>query len=243
MIIFYKCSFRSSHGFRIGKYHPDTGELVYISEKSDEIINAIPKTIEYTLSNQLGKCFLLATDEHGKVFFGAYRLVEGNDDKYVNAVFYAPETPEKILNIYEYFCQHPPSAVQMMLDSIRRAEPHETQYRDIGFVVQPEILSQFLENMDSSKIDGILTIPEPNAIVAFITEDSYEDYQITLESGFSVNPKKMFLCEKYHPENETIEQYQLAKRAFFKPAVMIAPPVMVGGIAGLIVILILLLLK
>ena len=121
MIIYFKCSFRSSHGFTLSKYDSETKQLCYISEKNADTSSVIPKTIEYTLSHQLGQCVVLGTDENGNLFLGVYRLIEGNDDKYVNAVFYDKDEPKNLLALYEYFGTKHYSAVLKLLDSVERA--------------------------------------------------------------------------------------------------------------------------
>ena len=241
MIIFYKCSFRASHGFGIGKYNTDTNQLSYISEKSEEIENALPKTVEYTLSHQLGRCLLLATDENGNYFLGVYRLIEGNDDKYVNAIFYDCDNPQYIIALYEYFCSNQKSSSLRLLESVQRASSVEYDKSCLEFTVRSEIIKELLNDALSSSSEKETKKIAPNSILAFITTDEYDNYQIAIEDKFSVN--KMFLCEKYNTDTETITDYQLAIKNF-KTSLPILLPVAISsaGVALALIIAFLILL-
>lgn len=235
MVIFYKCSFRASHGFGIGKYDTDTNQLSYISEKSAEIENALPKTVEYTLSHQLGRCLLLATDENGNYFLGVYRLIEGNDDKYVNAIFYDCDNPQYIIALYEYFCSNQKSASLRLLESIQRTGSEEYDESCLEFAVQSGIIKELLNDALPSCSERETKKTSPNSILAFITTDEYENYQIAIEDKFSVN--KMFLCEKYNSDTEMITDYQLALKKF-KTTLFVPLPVAIGGAVAALALII-----
>lgn len=231
MEIIYKCSFRSSNGFRIGKYNAETKQLSYISEKSAEIKKALPDTVAYTLSHELGRCLFLAADENGDCFLGMYRLIEGNDDKYVNAVFYDPDNPRYIAALYEYFCSHQKSASTLLLNSIQRASSGEYSQSGLEFTVQPEIIKKLLNDALSSCPEADIKKADPNSVLAFISAYNYYDFQNTIESKFNV--KKMFLRENCNMDDETIVKYQPAAE---KPAV--PRPVVYGGGGALLAALI-----
>lgn len=239
MIIFYKCSFKSSHGFSIGKYDTNQNRLSFVSEKSNERDVTFPKTIEYTLSYQLGRCLLLATEENGYYFFGVYRLIEGNDDKYVNAVFYDRDNPKKILAMYNYFCTNQKDASNYLMQSIQRASEEQYAKTNLEFKVQTESINQLIHNAEASYTEITIKNSPPNFIYAFITTDKYNDYQIVLEDKFSIT-KKTFLCENYNTESNIIENYQLAIQRIKKSSLKI--PIILGGIILLIIILLILLL-
>ncbi|HAJ97403.1 MAG TPA: hypothetical protein DCO72_06680 [Ruminococcus sp.] len=76
---------------------------------------------------------------------------------------------------------------------------------------------------------------------AFITENEYEDYQVTLENQFSVNSNKMFFCEKYHPQEEVVHNYQLAMRVSSGNFLPVPKQAVIGGIVAVIVLIIMIL--
>lgn len=240
MIIYFKCSFRSSHGFTLSSYDTKTNQLCYLSEKSRESGNVIPKTIEYTLSHQLGRCFILATDENGDYFFGVYRLIEGNDDKYVNAVFYDNKRPQNIITIYEYFCNNQKKATTAILDSIKRANLEEYAYSNLEYIVRKDVIKNLFSGMFSDLSEKNFKMADPNSVLAFITTDEYSDYQITIEDKFST--AQMFLCEKYNANDENVANYQQAIKQMYKLFSSVKLPVVIGGGIGLIIILLILLL-
>lgn len=231
MVIFFKCSFRSSHGFSLSRYDVNNKKLSYLSEKSNSLNGMIPKTIEYTLSHQLGRCLVLATDENGSYFFGVYRLIEGNDDKYVNAVFYAPDDPQRILNLYDYFCNHQRSASLLLLKSVMRADETTYATTNLEYEIEKNIISNLISHSDYSELKEYKKYP-PNELLAFITTDEYVDYQIALEKKF--NKEKMFLCEHFDANLDVIVNYQLANKNIYKPSFPIPIPLAIGGGIGLL---------
>lgn len=241
MIIYYKCSFRAGHGFKIGKYDTDSKKLSYISEKSGEIKKALPERIEYTLSNQLGHCLIFATDENGNYFLGVYRLIEGNDDKYVNAVFFDSENPQNMVALYKYFCQNSQQVEESILNSIQRADEKYYQETYLEFKVKEEVISNLLENIRKENVKQKIKRVDPDLLLAFITSDQYQDYQITLEDKFSVD--KMFLYEDYKVnKKEEIENYQVVEEYLFKDSVSVmssevAAAIWYGALAGLMFLL------
>ena len=209
MLIFFKCSFTSSKGFKIGKYDTHTQMLSFVSEKSGEN-SEMPKKIKYTLSNELGRSLLLATDEKGDYFFGAYRIVEGTegvDAKYVNAVFYDPQSPENIFRIYDYFGTHQKTASQILLDSIRRKDSLVSEL-ELEFTVVTDEINKLLDCLSKDFPPVPAKTTSPNTIIAFITTGKLTDFQTNLEK-FSFD-EKMVLCENYHTQNQEIQNYQLA---------------------------------
>ena len=152
MIVYFKCSFRSSHGFTMSRYDIENKQLSFLSEKSSSSDNLISKTAEYTLSHELGRCLVLATDENGHYFFGIYRLIEGNDDKYVNAVFYDNSDQNRILSLYDYFCNNQYDATKQLMNSVMRIK--ETSYNDTNLEY----------SIDSHQIDFIVSNAHVNVL-------------------------------------------------------------------------------
>lgn len=234
MIIYFKCSFRSSHGFTMSRYDIENKQLSFLSEKSSSSDKLIPKTVEYTLSHQLGRCLVLATDENGHYFFGIYRLIEGNDDKYVNAVFYDNSDQNRILSLYDYFCNNQYDATKHLVDSVRRIE--ETSYNDtnLEYSIDSHQIDFIVPDAYVNVVNKKTKACSPNTLLAFITTDKYSDYQIILEEIFNV--RKMFLYENFDVNNNQIINYQLDTKTAFKNLFpfYISLPIAIGGGIGII---------
>lgn len=208
MVIYYKCSFRASHGFRIGKYDLHTDTLSFVSEKSNEKSVSLPKTIEYTLSHQLERCMLLATDENGYSFLGIYGLSDGNYDKYVNVVFYDQNNPHNIFALYDYLCSNQKSTMNLILKSIQRASEEIYIKTNLEFTVQKETVKKLISNAVSSQKHYPIKKFPPNFANAFITTDEYDNCQFTIEEKFSTS--KMFLCDNFNIDSNIVPNYTKA---------------------------------
>ena len=124
MQIFYKCSFKSSNGYKLACYDYNLNELHYIAEDNEIYKEKISKTILSTFNYSLGRSMVLASDETGCYFFGTYGLIEGNNDKYVNAVF-ADNDSVNIFKLFHLFCiQYNQSNVNLQ-NTVRRKNPDE----------------------------------------------------------------------------------------------------------------------
>lgn len=228
MIVYFKWSFRSSHGFAMSMYDVDCKQLNFLSEKSNASDNLIPKTIYYTLSHQLGRCLILATDENGHYFFGVYELIEGNDDKYVNAVFYDNNNQNKILALYDYFCNNQYDATEQLIKSVVRVDEALYKTSNLEYSIDSHIIDSIVYNANavSKKIKAC----SPDSLLAFITTDEYSDYQIVLEEKFNV--KKLFLLEKYNINDNQIPDYQCATKK------SIPLTLTIGGVLGIIILIV-----
>ena len=105
---------------------------------------------------------------------------------------------------------------------------------------------QIISNSNAYLETNEVNYDKPNVLLAFITTDKYNDYQVALEDKFSVyNP---LLCEQYNISEEKIINGQISvnninsfiSKLFFSP-LSIAIGVSVV-ILGLIIILLTLLL-
>lgn len=222
----------------MSRYDTDRNELSFLSEKSNNSNGSIPKTIEYTLSHQLGRCLILATDENGSYFLGVYRLIEGNDDKYVNAVFYDPDNPRRIMSLYNYFCENQKSAVRKLLNAILRTE--DAASTNLEYKIREDELQCILSGADMYVSAKEIKACSSNLLLSFITADEYADYQITLGEKF--NTTKMFRCEHFDVNSEKIIDYQLATKSFYATSFPVPIPLAIGGGIGIIGIIVLLLI-
>ena len=246
MIVYFKCSFRSSHGFTMGRYDIDTKQLNFLSEKRNDSDNLIPKTIEYTVSHQLGRCLVLATDENGYYFFGVYRLTEGNDDKYVNAVFYDINNQNQIIALYNYFCSTQCDSTKKLISSVKRVEGTLYNNSNLEYEIDSEVIGFIVSNtnVNADNRNRQTKHCSPNSLLAFITTDKYNDYQIILEEKFNV--KKSFQYEKLDINDNQISNYHRATKNVYKDLLPFSIPLLLAigviGIIGLIVTLIVILL-
>jgi len=198
MKIFLKCSFKSSRGFRIGEYDPQTRKLSFVSEKDSVIRERMSKEPAKLLQIQLGRSMVLAADETGALFTAVLGLVEGDYDKYVNAVFIG-ETPMETMGIFLYFCRNYQEANQALMDCVfRLPEPKG----ELEFGVNKIRMASFLESaagqVYSERIKGLpapkaLAAPgprtlTPSAAYAFITSETYADYRQKLSEIFQEPP-------------------------------------------------------
>lgn len=207
MIICFKCSFKSSNGFKIGKYNSKDNTLVYVKESRKDLKEAgIPDAVAFTLKNQI-QGTLLATDEHKKFFFGVYRLIEGDDDKFVSAVFYG-EKQESILGLYQLFCKKYEEMNRKIMNCVSRKYIDMHNKDELEFQIDDEQLHKLLENAKKETIELSDIVVSPNAILAFITENTLSDYQLTLAEQFRY--EKIFLCEHITPKQEKIHDYDKA---------------------------------
>ena len=230
MVIFFKCSFRSSHGYKLSSYNVNRQDLIYLSEKSNSLNGFIPKTIEYTLSNELGRCLVLATDENSSYFLGVLGLVEGNDDKYVNAVFYDSDNPQRIIALYDYFCNNQFIATKKLLNAVLRSNNVDYSTSELEYTISNEKIRQILSEAELNVSTKVIRTCSSNILLSFVTTDEYNDYQIALEEKF--NTSKMFRCEHYNTNSNNIVNYQLATKNVYESSFPI--PLAIGGGIGVI---------
>lgn len=185
MKIYFKCSFKASKGYRTNIYDSLTKELKYVSECDDEYHKYIPRTIAATLQSQLGRSLCLASEEYGRLFVGIYNLIEGDYDKYVNAVF-IDDNRMLISQVFSYFCQNYKEANDRLMHSIIRADNNPS-----GFIIDEENILSLIESIKNSGKDGnCYEKIKNNELIAFVSRDKYRDYQLNLEDIFSTKYMK-----------------------------------------------------
>ena len=232
MMIYFKCSFKSSNGFKIGKYNPQDDSLVYVRESKEELKEAgIPDAVEFTLKNQI-RGTLLATDENGQFFFGVYRLIEEDDDKFVSAVF-CSENQETAFQLYQLFCKNYAQKNIQLLDCVNRKKIDMLDKDALEFQIDAKKLSGLLQEAKQERIH----LPEitviPDAILAFITENTLADYRLTLGTGFYT--EKIFLCEHITPEQPSVVGYEQAYAEWQKNEMIpVLIPALLYGIPTLV---------
>lgn len=171
MHIFYRCSFKSSNGYKTADYEYDAGSLIFIDESHMFRQGKISETILSTLNYALGRSMVLATDELGNYFFGVYNLIEGDYDKYVNAVF-TDKNRGKICQLFFLFCSAYQDANRMLLNTVKRI-PMDS--KGLEFSVSKKDL-EILMKASSHADSGIITVKRKKWLFAFITEENYSDY-------------------------------------------------------------------
>ncbi len=210
MIIYFKCSFKLSRGYKIGKYTVEKDSLEYVSEQS-AYVSSVPEAVNNILSMQLSRSIMLLTDENGNIFLSVLRLIEGDDEKYVNAVFYSPEDPERIIALYEYFCNNQTQASAFLLNSVGRIEAVE----NLEYTIRNNCISDLLSKSEiyysnKRKPNQIA----PNSLISFISVDDFSDSELLLEDKFST--KKTYCINNFDFSKNEIDNYKNSiKKLYF----------------------------
>lgn len=204
MKIFYRCSFRASHGFKNGMYDTVSKSLIFLSEKDKENNPVLPKAVQYTLSHQFGRSLLLAADENKHLFFGVYELIEGDDDKYVNAVFTDPDDQKRIIAMYRLFCAKPQESIDILIDSVYRGTPQEYAKSGLEFKIDhKQILSLIKLSADYITDKGSKS-PRPYSILSYITEDTFDSHRNMITPRFT--GKGIMLIENHVTNQPVIDK-------------------------------------
>lgn len=160
---------------------------------------------------QLSRSIMLLTDENGNIFLSVLRLIEGDDEKYVNAVFYSPEDPERIIALYEYFCNNQTRASALLLNSVGRIEAVE----NLEYTIRNYCISDLLSNSEiyysnKRKLNQIA----PNTLISFISVDDFSDSELLLEDKFST--KKTYCINNFDFSKNEIDNYKNSiKKLYF----------------------------
>lgn len=199
MNIFYKCSFKSSNGYKVAKCSTDSYSLILLDENKKENGEEISKTIMTTLNYSLGRSMVLATDENGDYFLGVYNLVEGDSEKCVNVIFSDPDYM-KILKIFIFLCKHYQEGKSKILQTITRISPRED---GLEYMVVSEEVDRLIQagGKESSITESYL---KPRKLIAFITEDNYKDYCEKLTKNCKLEVKNAVVMEQENSDAEKI---------------------------------------
>ncbi len=171
MRIFYKCSFKSSGGYKLACYDYDLDELHYIPEDDNIYKEKISKTVLSTFNYGLGRSMVLASDEAGGCFFGIYGLSEEDSGKYINAVFMDKENIN-IFYLFNLFCiQYNQSGI-ILKNTVKRKTADEN---GLEFFIVKEEIQRLLEAAAGTGLKFNIRNSN-NKLFAFITEENYSDY-------------------------------------------------------------------
>lgn len=170
MRIFYKCSFKSSGGYKLACYYYDLNELHYIPEDDDIYKEKISKTVLSTFNYGLGRSMVLASDEAGDCFLGIYGLSEEDSGKYVNAVFM--DNNINIFHLFNLFCMQYNQSGIILKNTVKRKTPDEN---GLEFFIVKEEVDRLLEAAAKTGLKFDIRSGN-NKLFAFITEENYSDY-------------------------------------------------------------------
>lgn len=198
MYIFYKCSFKSSNGYKVAKCSTDTYSLILLDEKKENS-EEISKTIMTTLNYSLGRSMVLAIDENGDYFLGVYNLVEGDSEKCVSAIFSDPDYM-KILKLFIFLCKHYKEGKSKLLKTITRISPRED---GLEYMAVSEEIDRLIQAGEKESITSE-TYSKPRKLIAFITEDNYKDYYEKLMENCKLEVKDAVIMEQENSDAETI---------------------------------------
>lgn len=190
MTIYYKCSFRSSHGYKIGKYDIDSKTLTYIPEQDSNISSTMPMAIFYALQNRLSYGVFLATDENGAPFLGVFEQIADDYSKYVNAVFYDIENPSRILKLFQCIISDWTWALDNIKASVVRVDGKPVDLQSLEYQIDAERIDILLRQSEFCQvwISGPYT---PNSALALITEGDFSDHRVAVEEHFQTSRMKL----------------------------------------------------
>ena len=207
MIVFYKCSFRSSYGYRTAKFDMSSQKTIAVNDSE------IPEAISFLLNTELNHNMVLATDENGFPFLGVFGMEDEECEKYINAVFIDPNDPHSILSLYHSFSQNYHSCIQSVVQSVERLTGIDPisglEYRIVPFSIPNEI-----QTSDSSRNQLSLKALPCKQLFVFVSEDTYDDYKPQIERYFSVQSVHQF--NHVSARNRKIDGYEATLSLFEK---------------------------
>lgn len=201
MNIFYKCSFKSSNGYKVAKCSTDTYSLILLNESKHGTREEFPETIRSTLFYNLGRSMVLATDEKGDYFLGVYNLIEGDYEKYVNVIFTDPDYM-KIARLFSFLCKLYKDGKIKLQKTIKRISPRED---GLEYEVVREEIDKLIKVTENESVI-IEKCSKPRKLIAFVTEDSYMDYYEKLVENCKLDVKDAVVKEQ---ENAALEKINL----------------------------------
>lgn len=190
MTIYYKCSFRSSHGYKIGKYDTDSKTLTYIPEQDSIISSTMPMAIFYALQNRLSYGVFLATDENGVPFLGVFEQIADDYSKYVNAVFRDSKDPSRILKLFQCIINDWTRTLDNIKASVMRADGKPGDLQSLEYQIDAERIDRLLRK--AAACQAWSSGPHmPNSALALITEGDFADHRAAVESHFQTSHMKL----------------------------------------------------
>lgn len=211
MNIFYKCSFKSSNGYKIVKYNVDTCSLTILDERKTRDIEKYPKAIMATLNYNLGRSMIMATDEKGDYFLGLYNLVDDNFEKYVNIIF-TDSDYAKIVKLFQFLCNHYKEGKDLLLDTIHRIVPRKVT-DELEYTVIREKIKQLI-NVTKNEDILITKCSKIRKLMVFVTEDNYSDYHEKLVNNCKLNIKDVIIKEQVKSNDNNLKVKLEANKKF-----------------------------
>ncbi|WP_024858696.1 hypothetical protein [Ruminococcus albus] len=226
MITYYKCSFRSSYGYRTVKYDFSNNKSVAVND--DEI----PEAIYSLLNIEQKHNMILATDGNGIPLLGVFGMEDENDEKYVNAVFFDPNNAETIISLYHSFSKNYYGSIQAVIQSVERLSC-EDQQSGLEYRITPDCFFTGIEIDVSEKESMHMNTMPSKQLVAFVSDDSFDDYKLQIERCFSVQS----VCAFNHisVKSGQIDGYEMALLSLYKRSKKTVSSVMVIGLIVVII--------
>lgn len=178
MRIYFKCSFKKSRlGYRVSVYDSKTGhQIATDSDLEQEIYkNSICKKI---YNYEIGKTIFLATDQNGDMFLAVLGLVEGQFDRYVNAIFCDTDA-NNIYKLFLTFCSDYENACKTLLDSMQRNDDG-----DIGYRIDDSMIRKLCHEAENGEPEINIPQQSKEKLIALISEDDTTYYETELKRFF-----------------------------------------------------------
>lgn len=200
MHIFYKCSFKSSDGYKVAKYDGYSESLMYINEGIQYDRQEIPEVLQDTFLYSLGRSMLVATDENGQYFLGVYNLIEGNYDKYVNIIFTDVDSV-KIMQLFSLLCRRYDECIKIMKNMVVRISPRED---GLEFDIVKENVQWLLQEAMHEKI-GARVKNQDRKLIAFVTEEESGYYLERLKENCKLDIKQSTIRENIMHNQSSVD--------------------------------------
>lgn len=227
MDIFYRCSFKSSNGYKMAKYDTASHFLCFIDENDSGDKKGMSDTICDTLYNELGRSMILASDEHGKLFLGIYKLIEGDYDKYVNVVF-TDDDKGKIFQVFCLFRSKYCMANECLLNTVKRIPPDEN---GLEFSIDEKAMEYLLQEINIIEHNWNMRLRE-KMLYVFVTEDNCAAHLERLEQSCKLNIKTANFVEGIE-QNQMYLDVDTPDQDKVRDSILLA---VAAGIAAIIVI-------
>lgn len=218
MHIFYKCSFKSSDGYKVAKYDGYSESLMYINEGIQYDRQEIPEVLQDTFLYSLGRSMLVATDENGQYFLGVYNLIEGNYDKYVNIIFTDVDSV-KIMQLFSLLCRRYDECIKIMKSMVVRISPRED---GLEFDIVKENLQWLLQEAMLEKI-GDRVKNQERKLIAFVTEEESGYYLERLKENCKLDIKQSTIRENimHNQPSVDIDMWRMQQESNLKVVLII----------------------
>ena len=203
MILYSKCSFRSGNGYQMGmcsmNYDCDTTFLPLLNYP-------LPEPIDFLFNTDFSNTVILATSDVERfIFLAIMGVVDSDGEKYINAVICEPNKPENVLKLFSLFTNRYQESIQQLADCIERVADHDSDNNNLDYTINRDGLVKLRRASEMEIIPPPTYYRPLKTVFAFITEHNYADYQLRLNSLFSLRDPKQSIFNQVAPDQVSVE--------------------------------------